>query len=56
VDLTGAAAAVKGINEQTIPEIAAALKEAIEELHGVLDRLNGVSVVVIVPPRKAAGG
>jgi hypothetical protein len=52
MDLTGAKGAVDGINEKTIPELEGAFKNAVQDLHELLDRLNGISVVVIVPPRK----
>jgi hypothetical protein len=56
MDLTGAKGAVDSINERTIPQIEAALREVIQDLHELLDRVNGISVVVIVPPRKGQEG
>jgi len=56
LDLSGAHAAVEDLNKTTIPEAAAALREMVEELHGVLDRMNGISVVMIVPPRERGRG
>jgi uncharacterized protein YkvS len=51
-DLGALKQSVDEVDEVTLPKVKAMLEEVIQGLHGVLDRLNGMSVVVVVPEKK----
>jgi hypothetical protein len=52
MDITGIKGAVDELTKDTLPELIAELNKLLDRAEGLLDRLNGTSAVLMIPPKK----